>query len=150
MDFPTLDHIYDGCNLIPHPNMNMKNRLFCTFVSIEEVESLIEYIINQYTLSNNKMFVLRIKNNDEYVVTYNIDPNTIPSILENTILVHRKKISNTLYTINALNELIKTLNNGIVDTNFIVNWNHYKNSILLTQNDELKVLKTKIHKMIEV
>ena len=26
---------------------------------------------------------------------------------ENTILVHRKKETNTLYTINALNELIK-------------------------------------------
>jgi hypothetical protein len=34
------------------------------------------------------------------------------SILENTILLHRKKESNTLYTINALNDLICSLNEG--------------------------------------
>jgi hypothetical protein len=69
---------------------------------------------------------------------------------ENTILVHRKKDSNTLYTINALNELIKGLNNGIVDTRYPINWQHYKNTILLTQHDELKQLKTKIYKKVEL
>jgi hypothetical protein len=68
----------------------------------------------------------------------------------NTILVHRKKDFNVLYTINSLNELIKQLNNGIVDTNYPINWQHYKNSILLTQHDELKQLKTRIYKIIEV
>ena len=69
---------------------------------------------------------------------------------ENTILVHRKKETNTLYTINALNELIKKLNGGVVDTKFPITWEHYKNSVLLTQHDELKQLKTKIHKIIEL
>jgi hypothetical protein len=31
--------------------------------------------------------------------------NNVSEIPENTILVHRKKETNTLYTINALNEL---------------------------------------------
>jgi hypothetical protein len=39
----------------------------------------------------------------------------------NTILVHRKKETNTLYTINALNELIKKLNGGVVDIAYKVN-----------------------------
>jgi len=98
----------------------------------------------------NKMFVLHIKSNDEYVVTYNVDQGNVSSIPENTILVHRKKDSNTLYTINALNELIKGLNGGIVDSRFRVNWQHYRNTILLTQQNELKELKTKIHKIIEL
>ncbi len=98
----------------------------------------------------NKLFVLQIKNSDEYVVTYNIDQGNITSIPENTILVHRKKESNTLYTINALNELIKQLNNGVVDTKYKVNWNHYKNSILLTQHNDFKQLQTKIFKVIEL
>jgi hypothetical protein len=50
---------------------------------------------------------LHIKSNDEYVCTYNVDQPNINNIPENTILVHRKKETNTLYTINALNELIK-------------------------------------------
>jgi len=98
----------------------------------------------------NKMFVLHIKSNDEYVVTYNVDQGNVSSIPENTILVHRKKDSNTLYTINALNELIKGLNGGIVDSRYRVNWQHYRNTILLTQQNELKELKTKIHKIIEL
>jgi hypothetical protein len=65
-------------------------------------------------------------------------------------LVHRKKESNTLYTINALNELIKKLNGGVVDTRYQVDWQHYKNTILLTQQNELRQLKTKIYKIIEL
>ena len=98
----------------------------------------------------NKMFVLHVKSNNEYVVTYNVDQGNVSSIPDNTILVHRKKDSNTLYTINALNELIKGLNGGIVDSRFKVNWQHYRNTILLTQQNELKELKTKIHKIIEL
>ena len=82
--------------------------------------------------------------------TYNIDQGNVSKLPENTILVHRKKETNTLYTINALNELIKKLNGGVVDTKFPITWEHYKNSIFLTQHDELKQLKTKIYKIIEL
>ena len=104
----------------------------------------------------NKIFVLHIKSNNEYVCTYNIDQGNSSSSLDqnqlplNTIMVHRKKDTNTLYTINALNELIKKLNGGVVDTKFPIDWKHYKNCVLLTQHDELKQLNTKIHKIIEV
>ena len=45
----------------------------------------------------NKIFVLHIKSNDEYVCTYNIDQANLDSLPQNTILVHRKKESNTLW-----------------------------------------------------
>jgi hypothetical protein len=96
------------------------------------------------------MFALYIKSNDEYVLTYNVDQGNISEIPDNTILVHRKKDTNTLYTINALNELIKSLNGGVVDTKFPIDWQHYRNCILLTQHNELKQLNTKIHKIIEL
>jgi hypothetical protein len=98
----------------------------------------------------DKIFVLEVKDNNEYVLTYNIEMANIANIPDNTILVHRKKESNTLYTINALNELIKKLNGGVVDTRFQVDWQHYKNTILLTQQNELRQLKTKIYKIIEL
>ena len=69
--------------------------------------------------------------------------------MANTILLHRKKESNTLYTINALNTLIKDLNGGILDKNYMVNWNDYKNSILLTDGPNLRKLDTAIHKIID-
>jgi hypothetical protein len=129
---------------------DLNNKLFCTFTTLEDLDGLIESITSSYNIMYNKLFVLHVKSNDEYVCTYNIDQGNVSDLPKNTILVHRKKDSNTLYTINALNELIKKLNNGVVDTKFPINWKHYRNTILLTQHDELKQLKTKIHKIIEL
>ena len=129
---------------------DVQNKLFCTFVPLNEVDSFIKDISSEYTILYNKIFILHIKSNDEYVCTYNVDQPNINNIPENTILVHRKKETNTLYTINALNELIKSLNEGIVDTNFRINWQHYKNTILLTQQGDLKLLRTKIYDIVEL
>jgi hypothetical protein len=129
---------------------DLNNKLFCTFTSLDGVDGLVKDLSSQYSIMYNKMFVLYIKSNNEYVVTYNVDQGNVQDIPSNTILVHRKKETNTLYTINALNELIKSLNGGVVDTKFPINWQHYRNCILLTQHNELKQLNTKIHKIIEL
>lgn len=149
--FNTSPSIYEADYDIDLINLkDLNNKLFCTFTSPEELESLIDNITSQYNILYNKLFVLKIKDQNEYVVTYNVDQGNISSIPENTILVHRKKESNTLYTINALNELIKSLNGGIVDQRYRVNWMHYRNTILLTQQGELKHLRTKIHDIINL
>ena len=129
---------------------DLNNKLFCTFTDLDGLDALLEDIQSKYTIIYNKMFVLEIVGKDEYVVTYNVDQGNVQTIPENTILVHRKKESNTLYTINALNELIKKLNGGVVDTNYKIDWQHYRNCVLLTQHNDLNQLNTKIHKIIEV
>tara|TARA_R110000823_G_scaffold279074_1_gene397390 strand:+ start:635 stop:1096 length:462 start_codon:yes stop_codon:yes gene_type:complete len=129
---------------------SMNNRLFCTFTKLEDVDSLVKEISTRYEILYNKIFIMRVKSNDEYVCTYNVDQGNISNIPPNTILVHRKKESNTLYTINALNELIKQLNGGIINTKYPIEWNNYQNTILLTQHSELKQLQTKIYKIVEV
>ena len=128
----------------------MNNRLFCTFTVLNDLDGLIDMLSSKYVIMYDKMFVLHIKSNNEYVVTYNVDQGNVNDIPENTILVHRKKESNTLYTINALNELIKKLNGGVVNPKFPIDWQHYKNCILLTQHNEIKQLNTKIFKIIEL
>ena len=144
-------HMYDQYDYdFTFDSLLMNNRLFCTFTPLNELDSLIDGLSHKYDIMYNKMFVLHVKSNNEYVVTYNVDQGNVNDIPENTILVHRKKESNTLYTINALNELIKKLNGGVVDTKFAINWNHYKNCILLTQHNELNQLNTKIFKIIEI
>jgi len=129
---------------------DLNNKLFCTFTSGEELETLIENISHSYTIMYNKMFVLFVKSTNEYVLTYNVDQGNVNVIPDNTILVHRKKETNSLYTINAINELIKKLNGGVVDTSYKINWQHYRNCILLTQHNELKQLNTKVHSIIEL
>lgn len=130
--------------------MGINNKLFCTFTTLEELDSLVAELKSTYTIMYNKMFVLQVVGTEEYVITYNVDQGNVDSIPPSTILVHRKKESNTLYTINALNELIKKLNGGVVDTKFRIEWPHYRNCILLTQHNELKQLNTKIFKILEV
>ena len=129
---------------------DLNNKLFCTFTDLEGLDALLEDIQSKYTIIYNKMFVLEIVGKDEYVVTYNVDQGNVQTIPDNTILVHRKKESNTLYTINALNELIKKLNGGVVDTSYKIDWQHYRNCVLLTQHNDLNQLNTKIYKIIEL
>ena len=129
---------------------DLNNKLFCTFTDLESLEDLIDQVRSKYDIIYNKIFVLEIVGKDEFVITYNVDQGNVHTIPDNTILVHRKKESNTLYTINALNELIKKLNGGVVDSSYQVDWQHYKNCILLTQHNELNQLNTKIYKIIEL
>ena len=65
-------------------------------------------------------------------------------------MAHRKKETNTLYTINSLNRLILYLNNGYLDKSYEVNWNEYRNAMILTDGDSFKVLKTKLFRIIDI
>ncbi len=129
---------------------DVANKLFCTFAQEDELDNIVSEINKRYTIQFGKIFILYSKSNHEYICTYNVDMVNVSNFIENTILVHRKKETNTLYTINALNTLIKQLNEGVLDTTFKVDWEEYKNCILLTKGDELKRVNTKLHKIIEV
>jgi hypothetical protein len=141
---------YDIYGEINFKTIDLNNKLFCTFTQEQYIDDIVADLSYKYTILYNKIFVLEVKDNNEYVLTYNIDLANLAGIPLNTILVHRKKETNTLYTINALNELIKKLNGGVVDPRFQIDWKHYKNTILLTQQNDLRQLKTKIYKIIEL
>jgi len=130
----------------------MNNRLYCTFVPEENIESTVDKIQSSYSILFNKIFVLESLDGEKIMLTYNVDMGNSSSefLVSNTILVHRKKQTNTLYTINALNELIKSLNNGYLDKTYSVNWNNYKNCILLIQADGFKKVDTKIKEIINL
>lgn len=127
------------------------NKLFCTFTPKTDLDSTLQTITSHYSILFGKIFVLEVVEGEEFVCTYNIDPHNSSSyVLPNTILLHRKKETNTLYTINGLNALIRQVNNGVVDPNYRVNWIDYRNTVLLTQGLELRQLKTKIYKIVEI
>jgi hypothetical protein len=128
----------------------LNNKLFCTFSVQDNVLPTIEYIIQYYNILYKKIFIFELKDSIEFAITYNIEESNLDYIPQNTILIHRKKESNTLYTINALNELIKRLNQGVVDVNYKINWSHYKNTLMLTNQNDLRILKTNLYKIIEL
>ena len=129
----------------------LKNKLFCTFSPKDRLEDTLDTIKGEYTIMYSKIFVLESEDSDEYLCTYNIEVQSDNTrVLPNTILLHRKKETNTLYTINSLNLLIKSLNEGVLDTSFRIEWQNYRNTVLLTQGDDLRKLSTKIHKIVNL
>jgi hypothetical protein len=64
--------------------------------------------------------------------------------------IHRKKETNTLYTINALNEAIREDNGGVLDKSFSLDWTKYQNSLLLTNDSGLNIIKTKLYQIVNV
>jgi hypothetical protein len=146
----TVMHQFDYDIDVISLNEDMSNKLFCTFSTEEALEKTLLDIQEKYKIIYNKIFVLYSKSQDEYICTYNVDYGNVSTFLENTILVHRKKESNTLYTINALNTLIKELNEGVLDTSYRINWSDYRNCILLTKGPELKRINTKLFRIKEL
>ena len=130
----------------------MNNRLYCTFITFKEIEETINKLQSSYTILFNKIFILESLDGEKIMLTYNVDMGNSGNefAVDNTILVHRKKQTNTLYTINALNELIKNLNNGVLDKKFPIEWNNYKNCILLIQADGFNRIDTKVKEIINL
>ena len=130
----------------------MNNRLYCTFISSENSDDVIEKLKRSYVILFNKIFILESLDGEKTMLTNNVDMGNSGNefAVDNTILVHRKKQTNTLYTINALNELIKSLNNGVLDKRFPIEWNNYQNCILLIQTEGFNKIDTKIKEIINL
>lgn len=115
-----------------------------------DFEGRLKVISESYDLYSRRIFILKLDPTKELLISYNIIPNGNTKFLPNTILTHRKKETNTLYTINALNKLIKHHNGGVLDRGYQIDWEFYKNCIILTDGDEFKVLRTKIFRIINI
>jgi len=125
----------------------MNSKLFCSFVNVENIDLFIQDLSQKYTIINNRIFILESNNSTELICTYNLDMINMSQTVPNTILTHRKKEVNVLYTINALNELIKHLNNGVINTRFPIPWDDYKNSLILIKNNEVQIVPTTLYKI---
>ena len=125
-------------------------QLLCTFTYKSKVDETVEEIQSNYELSYGKIFVLQnMRDPEEIFCTYNIEQGEYKSYLDKTISIHRKRETNTLYTINALNELIKYLNDGMLDKSFPIPWDQYENSLLVTDNGDFQKIDTQLFDIIE-
>ena len=130
----------------------MKTQLLCTFTKRKDLYSAIDIIIECNIVLYDKIYVFQNeKDLDQLIVTYNVEysEDFVPSFGD-TISLHRKKHTNTLYTINALNEIIRKENKGVLDKTFSINWENYTNSLLLTNDSGLNQIPTKIYSIIDI
>ena len=131
----------------------MKTQLLCTFTPRNRLDDILELIIECNDILYDKIYVFQNGNDhNQLICTYNVEyeDDYVSENIPNTISLHRKKQSNTLYTINALNEVIRELNNGVLDMRFPIPWEDYHNSLLLTNEAGLNKIPTKIHTIVNI
>lgn len=131
--------------------MIIQKQLLCTFSNSLNYIDVLKEIPRQYTLIDNKIFIFANENNlRELYLTFNIEKTERSNRFKGTISIHRKKQTNTLYTLNAMNKLIADENNGVFDKSFQLNWDLYKNSIILTNEIGVKIVSLKLFSISEI
>ena len=130
----------------------MKTQLLCTFTKLSELNQKINIIIECNDIVFNKIYVFQNEEDkNQLICTYNVeyDDNFMQGIPD-TISLHRKKNTNTLYTINALNDLIRELNGGKLDKSYPIQWENYTNCLLLTNETGLNKIPTRIYSIVDI
>ena len=130
----------------------MKTQLLCTFTKRNIFNQTIDIIIRCNEIVFDKIYVFQNEKDHHhlictYIVEYDED---FMQGIPDTISLHRKKNTNTLYTINALNDLIRELNGGKLDKSFPIEWENYRNSLLLTNEEGLNKIPTRIYTIVDV
>lgn len=130
----------------------MRTQLLCTFAKRTNFNEIIDVIITCNDIVFNKIYAFQNENDhNQLICTYNVEyDEDFMGDIPDTISLHRKKNTNTLYTINALNDLIRELNGGKLDKKFPIPWENYQNCLLLTNDSGLNKISTKIYTIVDV
>lgn len=123
------------------------NKLFLTFTKPESLEPLLAKIAEDYELPYRKIWVLESQDTSELLLTYNILPNR-SVLLPNTLMIHRQRITNTIYTVNGLNLLVQSLT-GTKDPHYRIDWNHYRHKYIGSHNGNLRIIHTQLKEIVE-
>ena len=135
---------------------NKRGVLLASFMrtdSDEQVQEEVEFIVNNIEITNKMIFLLENKNEPEKkIITYNaiVEPGKPFNPRLFTMRMHRKKQTNTLYTINALNKAVALQHDGQTGKHLKLDWSEYENSVLLTTGDQLTVHSVEVSKIFKI
>ena len=129
----------------------MRTQLLCTFTTKQKLNEIVDIVVTCNDVLYEKIYVFQNTNeSNQLICTYNIEyQHDYQENIIDTISLHRKKQSNTLYTINALNEVIREKNDGVLDKSYMVDWLEFENTLLLTNEMGLQKIPTKIFQIID-
>jgi hypothetical protein len=131
------------------PQFQDHRQLLCTFSTVADCPKTIQDILAFYEVYHGRVFAFAsTQNPKEIFLTYNVlnMQRDVPKF-PNTILIHRKKQTNTLYTLNAMNRLIEE-EHGSLDKTYQVNWSLYENSLIITGDVSVRIIPLKIHSVV--
>ena len=121
----------------------MKSQLLCTFTFVDIVLTCISAIHKTYEGKvDNLHCYTYVEVPKNVICIYNVDATE--KKMRDTISINRKKETNSYYSINALNAIIKENNNGVLDKSFPIDWTMYENTLLLSDNNNgCRIIKIK-------
>lgn len=117
-----------------------KIALIGVFVKKNKILAFLEMLKYKYSIGVNRVFIYEIENNLlEYLVTFKATNKELYlKVLRNATVLHVK--NGCLFSINALNKLIE-IENGQASSEYIVDWNLYRNKLLILTNGKLFIEK---------
>ena len=124
--------------------MQQKILLLASFLKAENLDTFLNKIKKKFGVKQENVFFFNTKD-ENYVLTYKIHIDIehkidIKKELPKTIQVHKK--GDTIFTINALNRLIEKdsgLGGNVNYKEYKINWEDYKNKIILLKGDNLEI-----------
>ena len=135
---------------------NRRGVLLASFIITndeQKIQEEVEFIVNNIEITNNLIFLLEDKDDPEKkIITYNavVEKGKPFNPRLFTMRMHRKKQTNTLYTINALNAAVASQHDGKTGKDLKLDWTQYENSILLTAGKELKAQPVIVSKIFKI
>jgi hypothetical protein len=118
-----------------------KEVLIGTFVNKHKILSFIEKVKNLTKMNTDKIYVFIIEgNSNEYLVTFKSYSNKgLINKLYNSTVLHVK--NGCLFSINALNELIKEENGDTIQNHkeYVIDWSKFKNKLMIMTSGKLRL-----------
>ena len=135
---------------------NKRGILLASFLVTEDEDRIFEevqFIADNINLSNKHIFLLKsINEPNKKILTYNAVVKKGRSFNSRlfTIRIHRKKQTNTLYTINALNAAVAEQHDGQTGKHLKLDWSLYQNCILLNEGKKLNAYPVEVLKIFKI
>lgn len=111
-------------------------KLLCSFVEKNNILNFLKDVDNTYSILNGEIEVYTLDINFEYLCVYEIE-NIRRDLPRRSMIVHKKTHTNTFYTINAINAIIREMNNGVLDKSVQIPWENYADSLIITDGRNL-------------
>ena len=122
-------------------------QLLCTFTTYQTYSQEALALVKYYEIPGNVIYALQSCGNlDDVFLTFNAKRGNM-EFYPKTMLVHRKKEFNVIYSINALNELVRAENAGILSREYQVDWDKFRNSFISIRDGKVCVTPTKLVKI---
>ena len=116
--------------------MKNKNILIGVFTNKNKLLSLLEQLKVNFKIDLNKIRIFTIESKSyEYLITFQaLSREQFLKNIENSTVIHAK--NGCLFSINALNKLIES-ESGSIDKDYLVDWEKYKDTLLILTNGNL-------------